>query len=148
MVLRGFLLQILQACLYDGLVRDHTLVDDAAPLILLNGDLTEDHILLQQNGGKWRISGLIDFGDALVGPREYEWVALWFGALDSDYGCLAAFMKSYDPSIKLDDAFFHRMMAFTFVHEFGMDIIAWILERMGSPQITSLQELQALLWER
>jgi len=29
MVLWGFILQILQACLYDGIVRDHTLVDDA-----------------------------------------------------------------------------------------------------------------------
>ncbi len=118
-----------------------------APLVLMNGDLTEDHILLRQDNGKWRISGLIDFGDALVGQREYEWIALWFSGLDRDYECLTAFMDSYDPYIKLDDAFFTRAMAFTFLHEFGPDILALTLKALGKPQIESIQELQALLWE-
>jgi hygromycin-B 7''-O-kinase len=118
-----------------------------APLVLMNGDLTEDHILLRQDNGKWRISGLIDFGDALVGQREYEWIALWFSGLDRDYECLMAFMDSYDPHIKLDDNFFTRAMAFTFLHEFATDIMALTVKALGHPQITSLQELQALLWQ-
>jgi hygromycin-B 7''-O-kinase len=120
---------------------------EETPLALLNGDLTEDHILLEQRDGKWRISGLIDFGDALVGSRDYEWVALWFSALDRDYEELTAFMTAYDPHLKLDDAFFTRAMAFTLLHEFGPDILALTLRAMGQPQIESLQELQALLWE-
>jgi len=121
--------------------------DEEVPLALLNGDLTEDHILLEQRDGRWRISGLIDFGDALVGARDYEWIALWFSALDRDYEELATFMTAYDPHLKLDDAFFTRAMAFTFLHEFGPDILALTLKAMGQPQIESLQELQALLWE-
>ncbi|MBN2393978.1 MAG: phosphotransferase, partial [Anaerolineae bacterium] len=120
---------------------------EATPLALLNGDLTEDHILLERRNGKWRISGLIDFGDALVGAQEYEWVALWFSALDRDYEGLTAFMTAYDPYLKLDDAFFTRVMAFTFLHEFGPDILALTLKALGKPQIGSIQELQALLWE-
>lgn len=117
------------------------------PLVLMNGDLTEDHILLQRDSGKWRISGLIDFGDALVGQREYEWIALWFSGLDRDYECLTAFMDSYDPHIKLDDDFFTRAMAFTFLHEFATDIMALTMKALGDPQIMSLQELQAVLWQ-
>jgi hypothetical protein len=56
-------------------------------------------------------------------------------------------MTAYDPHLKLDDAFFTRAMAFTFLHEFGPDILALTLKAMGQPQIESLQELQALLWE-
>ncbi len=120
---------------------------DNVPLVLMNGDLTEDHILLRQDNGKWRISGLIDFGDALVGPREYEWIALWFSGLDRDYECLTTFMDSYDPHIKLDDHFFTRAMAFTFLHEFAVDIMALTMKALGHPPITSLQELQALVWQ-
>jgi hygromycin-B 7''-O-kinase len=116
-------------------------------LALLNGDLTEDHILLEQRGGRWRISGLIDFGDALVGAREYEWIALWFSGLERNYDELTAFMLAYDSQLKLDDAFFTRAMAFTFLHEFGPDILAGTLQALGDPQVTCLQELQALLWE-
>ncbi len=121
--------------------------DDEAPVVLMNGDLTEDHILLEQDGGKWRVSGLIDFGDALVGQKEYEWVALWFSGLDRDYECLAAFMESYDARIKLDDDFFTRAMAYTFIHEFATDILATTLKILGNPPIASIKELQALLWQ-
>ncbi|MEJ5308431.1 MAG: aminoglycoside phosphotransferase family protein [Anaerolineae bacterium] len=120
---------------------------EAVPLALLNGDLTEDHILLEQRGGKWHISALIDFGDALVGARDYEWVALWFSGLDRDYDGLATFMAAYDPHLSLDDTFFARAMAFTFLHEFSLDILTLTLRTLGQPQVTSIQELQALLWE-
>jgi len=125
-----------------------TLADSLeVPLALLNGDLTEDHILLEQRNGRWRISALIDFGDALVGARDYEWIALWFSAMDRDYDELAAFMAAYNPHLRLDDTFFTRAMAFTFLHEFGPDILAFTLRALGKPQIESIQELQALLWE-
>jgi hypothetical protein len=56
-------------------------------------------------------------------------------------------MTAYDPQLKLDDAFYTRVMAFTFMHEFGPDILAGTLQALGSPQVTCLQELLALLWE-
>ena len=124
---------------------------DEPALVLLNGDLTEDHLLvhrspLQQGDSEWYISGLIDFADALVGPQEYEWIALWFGALDRDRACLRAFMESYDPGVELDSAFSRRAMAFTFLHEFGAPIVATILRRLGNPHLRSIQELQEILW--
>ncbi|MGC9393426.1 MAG: phosphotransferase family protein [Anaerolineae bacterium] len=151
--------EVADAALWDGILPEPVVAQipeflvsalagtEAGPLALLNGDLTEDHVLLKQRDGKWHISGLIDFGDALVGLRDYEWIALWFGALDRDYEELAAFLAAYDPHLKLDDAFFTRAMAFTFLHEFGPDILALTLKAMGQPQIESIQELQALLWE-
>lgn len=117
-----------------------------APNLLLNGDLTEDHVLLEERAGVWRISGLIDFADSLVGPQDYEWTALWFSGLARDAGALQAFMSAYDPDLQLDAAFFRRALAFTFLHEFGALIIAEVLGQMGRPQIASLGELRAVLW--
>jgi hygromycin-B 7''-O-kinase len=150
--------EVAEAALWEGILPEpvvaeipeflaSVLDDDAAvPLALLNGDLTEDHVLLEQRNGKWHISALIDFGDALVGTRDYEWIALWFSALDRNYEELTAFMAAYDSHLKLNDAFFTRAMAFTFLHEFGPDILAFTLKALGKPQIASVQELQALLW--
>lgn len=120
--------------------------DDTTSLVLLNGDLTEDHVLLRRQNGQWRVSGLIDFGDALVGRREYEWVALWFGALDRDYDGLAVFIERYDSGVQLDDGFFRRAMAFALLHEFGTGILADVLQALGQPRVMSIQELQSLLW--
>jgi len=115
-------------------------------LVLLNGDLTEDHLLVERQNGRWRVSGLIDFADAFIGQREYEWIALWFGALDREAECLRAFMESYDPSIKLDEQFSRRAMAFTFLHEFGAGIVVVTLRRLGNPPVRSMQQLREVLW--
>jgi hygromycin-B 7''-O-kinase len=115
-------------------------------LVLINGDLTEDHVLLQQEGGEWHISGLIDFADSLVGPHEVEWVALWFGALGRDAACLAAFMQGYQPGFEVDETFYRRAMAFTFLHEFGAPMIEQALQALGAPQVESLDQLREYLW--
>ncbi|MCC7264436.1 MAG: aminoglycoside phosphotransferase family protein [Candidatus Latescibacteria bacterium] len=49
--------------------------EPTAAAVLLHGDLTADHLLLEQRVGRWQISGLIDFGDAKVGHPLYEFVA-------------------------------------------------------------------------
>ncbi len=114
--------------------------------VLVSGDLTEDHLLLRQDGPRWTLSGLIDFADAVVAPRDYEWPALWFGALDRDPAGLQAFMAAYDPHQTLDQGFYHRAMAFTVLHEFGGLMIAQTLRRLGDPAIQTPQMLLQHLW--
>lgn len=128
------------------------------PVRLVNGDLTEDHILLQRRRGRWHISGLIDFADALIAPREYEWVALWFSALDCQGDAFRACMRGYEaagwglstrpaePRITFDQSFFDTAMAFTLLHEFAAGIIDWTLRRWGYPPVPSFQALHDLLW--
>lgn len=43
--------------------------------VLLNCDLTEDHVLLSEEDGCWRVTGLIDFGDVRIGHPYYDFVA-------------------------------------------------------------------------
>jgi Ser/Thr protein kinase RdoA (MazF antagonist) len=117
------------------------------PLRLVNGDLTEDHLLLEQRAGRWQISGLIDFADSLVAPVEYEWGALWFSGLARDAACLRQFMAAYDAALPLDAAFFRRAMAFTFLHEFSAAILAEVMKELHHPAVHSIAELQTLLWE-
>jgi hygromycin-B 7''-O-kinase len=119
--------------------------DDFQPS-LLNGDFTEDHLLLEKRLGQWRISGLIDWADSLVGAVEYEWVALWFGLCGQDVLMFRDIMKAYDPKRRLDRGFRNKMMAYTFIHRFGPELIGEKLQQSGAPQITSLNDLKTWLW--
>ncbi len=119
---------------------------DGEPLMLLNGDLTEDHLLLEEQEGGWRISGLIDLGDALIGCRAYEWTALWFGALNMNQDCFRSFMQGYDPAIALDEAFFQQAMGWTLLHEFAAGILSTALGQLRQPDIRSLSDLRRVLW--
>lgn len=116
-------------------------------LLLVNGDITEDHVLLVEEGGRWRISGLIDFADARAAPRDYEWVALWFGALGRNTAALEAFLRAYDPGLHLNATFYRRAMAFTFLHEFGALIIAEALPKPKQRELHDIPDLQRVLWQ-
>jgi len=116
-------------------------------LVLVSGDVTEDHVMLQRCGNTWAISGLIDFADARVAPREYEWVALWFSALDRNTSSLEAFMKGYDPTQVMDEAFLRQAMAYTFLHEFGALIISVVLSPKKAQKLENIRDLQAELWQ-
>jgi hygromycin-B 7''-O-kinase len=113
---------------------------------LLNGDFTEDHLLLEKRLGEWRISGLIDWADSLVGATEYEWVALWFGLAGQDVSMFRDILKAYNPELSLDSRFRKKMMAYTFIHRFGPELISDLLRQPGAPRITSLVDLQPWLW--
>jgi hygromycin-B 7''-O-kinase len=43
--------------------------------VLLSADITGDHVLLTRQDGCWCITGLIDFGDAMMGHPHYEFIA-------------------------------------------------------------------------
>lgn len=113
---------------------------------LLNGDFTEDHLLLEKRLGEWRISGLIDWADALAGATEYEWVALWFGLCSQDVSMFQELLHAYDPQLRLDNRFRQRMLAYTIVHRFGPSLMGELLAQPGAPVITSLSDLQSWLW--
>ena len=68
------------------------------PHVVVHGDLESDHILLVRTGGEWRVSSLIDLGDAKIGVRDYEWMPLWLGLFNRDIEAMRAFLKTYDPS--------------------------------------------------
>ncbi|HUZ11742.1 MAG TPA: aminoglycoside phosphotransferase family protein [Caulobacteraceae bacterium] len=50
-------------------------VVDRAPKVLIHGDLSEDHILLEPNGQ--RLAGVIDFTDAGPGDPAFDFTFLW-----------------------------------------------------------------------
>jgi aminoglycoside phosphotransferase (APT) family kinase protein len=68
-------------------------------MVFLHGDLHFGNILLEQNDGQWRISGLVDAELAGIGPRGRELTALeQFSFRDLKLpGMREAFLRGYGP---------------------------------------------------
>ena len=116
------------------------------PRIVVHGDLESDHILLNKEGSEWRVTSLIDFGDAKIGVRDYEWMPLWLGLFDRDVEAMQAFLGSYDRSLLTDDELPQRVMAWTLLHDFGTEAVADLLEKTPTPTpIETVDEFQKVL---
>jgi len=117
------------------------------PRVVVHGDLESDHVLLSNADGEWRVNAIIDFGDARVGVRDYEWMPLWLGLFDRNVGEMRAFIESYDPILLLDEALPRQVMGWTLLHDFGTDAIAELLDRTNAPTpIRTLDKLSEVVW--
>ena len=118
-----------------------------AETTLVHADLTEDHLLLYRDGNQWSLSSLIDFADGEIAPREYEWIPLWFDLYRSDSLAFLTFMHSYDSELELDEDWRDRMLAMTFLHRYGVPIVASSLGDRAK-EVSTLEDLKDALWPR
>jgi hygromycin-B 7''-O-kinase len=122
------------------------LIDRRARPRLLHADLTEDHVLGQFRGARWAATGIIDFGDARMGDRLYELVALHLGCFRCDKGLLAAFLDRYGFEGDLRRDFARRATCLTILHEFP--VLADLFRRHPAlADAGDLRELARRLWD-
>lgn len=94
-------------------------------------DVIRDHVLLSKNqDGEWRISGLIDFGDARFGDPFYELAALHTNLFLCDCEALASLVLGYAAGTDitytnkpwvglLRPDFVYRAMVYLLLYEFN-----------------------------
>jgi hygromycin-B 7''-O-kinase len=121
---------------------------------LLNCDVTADHVLLSKGDGReagagrgWRITGLIDFGDAMCGEPEYEFAAVLLSALGGDVEAGAAFLQAYGYRPPAGVSAGERLLAYALLHRF--DVFGGLEgpPREAVMRAASLPELALRLWE-
>ena len=110
---------------------------------LLSADLTEDHVLLDLVDGHWRISGLIDFGDAEVGHADFDFCVVHQWCFHIDHELTETFLEGY--GYPRDKRFNERMMGYSLLHRFA-DMRPWLKELGGAERVRSWEELQQYLW--
>jgi hygromycin-B 7''-O-kinase len=121
------------------------LIDRSSAPALIHCDLNRDHVLGAPAEGRWRPAGIIDFGDAMVGDRVYELVALHLGLFDCAGRLLRAFLDAYGFDAELRRDFVRRAMAMTLLHEF--DVLGDVFPSIpAAAEASSLAELAKLLW--
>lgn len=107
--------------------------------VLLNADLTEDHLLLVERAGRWRLSGVIDFGDAKLGHPHYEFIApfafLTLGVPQLSHALLGAYGLDDTEEIR------SRLTTYCLLHEYGT--LDAMLQRH---RVTDGVAFEAALW--
>lgn len=114
--------------------------------VVVHGDLGPDHVLCAPIDDGWNIEAMIDFGDAKIGVREYEWMPLWMGFCARDPVLARAFLDAYDPTLVDDPDFPERAIAWTLLHDFSLDELKHFWREGGRRKpLDSMEELEELL---
>jgi hygromycin-B 7''-O-kinase len=114
--------------------------------VFLHGDIHAGNLLLAESGGRWHITGLIDFGDSLCGFHEYEFVApgvlMIQGSREMQRAMLLAY--GYDEA-QLDSDLRARLMLLTVLYECS-DLRKYALRLAPEAVRLTLEELEAAIW--
>jgi hygromycin-B 7''-O-kinase len=114
--------------------------------VFLHGDVHAGNLLLAEEGGRWRITGLIDFGDSLCGVSEYEFVAPGVLMVQGDGELQRALLLAYgyaEPQLDLDLR--ARLMLLTILYECS-DLRKYALRLAPAATELTLDGLERAIW--
>ena len=72
---------------------------DVSKDVLLHGDLTHLNLLVEQQSGRWQLTGLIDWGDVKVGPSAHEFISPGMHMYRGDRQALHRWYDGYGLSV-------------------------------------------------
>ena len=123
-----------------------TLIPLNAPPVILTGEYIPENFLLSCDGDRWRLSGLIDFGDVMTGWGEYDLLGpsafMTAGRPRRVRSLLSGFGYS---DADITPALQRRLMALLLLHRFS-DPVRHICIEGWQQKADDLFELQELLW--
>jgi hygromycin-B 7''-O-kinase len=114
--------------------------------VALTGEYTPANLLVARRAGAWRIAGLIDFGDVMVGFCEYDLLGpgafLTSGDAQRLENLLVGF--GYD-ALKLTHDLSQRLMRMLLLHRYS-DLNVQVKIDGWKDRVRNLDELEGLLW--
>lgn len=114
--------------------------------VLLHGDAHPANLLLARENGRWKLSGLLDFGDSLCGFQEYEFVSPGVLMLQGDRELQRAFLLAYGyEESRLDLNLRARLMLLTVLYECS-NLRKYALRLKPEAVHFTLDELEAAIW--
>ena len=113
------------------------------PLVLLHGDLSAANLLVERDEGRWRITGLLDFGDASLGQGIHDWLSPGVHDFRGDRALLEAFCAGYGlPSSNRTSAFQAQLLARTVLY-YGWRFLE---RRFPIQQATTWDDVARTVW--
>jgi hygromycin-B 7''-O-kinase len=114
--------------------------------VLLHGDVHPLNVLLAQESGSWKITGLFDFGDSLCGYHEYEFVAPGVLMVQGNRELQREFLLAYGyEESRLDLSLRARLMLLTVLYECS-DLRKYALRLTPEAVNYTLDQLEAAIW--
>jgi hygromycin-B 7''-O-kinase len=104
----------------EDLLRKWATQDEAEDRVLLTGEYTPFNLLAQRDATGWQLTGMIDFGDAMVGPADYDLLGPAMFSCRGDARLIAALLRGYfGESRAMTEPRRMRLMALAVLHRYA-----------------------------
>ena len=114
--------------------------------VMLHGDVHLGNLLLAQENGRWKISGIFDFGDSFCGFHEYEFVAPGVLMAQGNRRLQRAFLLAYGyKESEIDLSLRARLMLLTVLYECS-DLRKYATRLRPEAVNFTLDELESAIW--
>ena len=125
---------------------DEVELPDAAPSVLLHTEMSREHVFVTPRGGRFRLTGVLDFEPAMIGARDYEFASVGVFTSCGEAEFLRRLLIAYGLApAELDRDLQRRFLAYTLLHRFSN--LAGYLRRMPPCDgALSLDALAAQWW--
>lgn len=120
-----------------------------APRVLLTGEYTPQNLLVKQVQGRWRLTGMLDFADSMIGPARYDWLGPVCFLVQGQRPRLEAFLQGYTavPGVGSTPTEFElRIEAFNHLLLHRYSNLRFQLRIPGWTNSPSLEALSRLIW--
>lgn len=115
------------------------------PFVLLHADLTRDQLMISDRTGRWKLCGLLDFGDSMIGPREYDFVAPAIDVTSGDPTLIRALLAGYGfAPDQLNEDLAQRLTGYLLLHRFCD--VPHVLRTLGGQSVSTIPQLQSLVF--
>ena len=116
-----------------------------APPVILTGEWIPENFLLAGENGRWRLAGLIDFGDVMTGWREYDLLGPSAFMCGGRTGRVRSLLDGYGMAPDdVDRDMRRRLLTLTLLHRASdlrnVDIKGW------EARIGRLTDLEDVIW--
>lgn len=114
--------------------------------VILTGEYTPMNFLVEQQSGSWHISGLIDFGDSMLGLPEYDLLGPGAFLIQGNKQLLREFLLSYGYSPeKMTKTLSQQLTLLMLLHRYSnLNVQIRIPNWQGKAR--SLSDLETLVW--
>jgi hygromycin-B 7''-O-kinase len=112
---------------------------------IISGDIHQYHLLARPENGHWRLSGLFDFDDALLGFSEYDLAATGLFLMADRSSLLRPFLLRYGyAEADLNEHLSHRLMTYTLLHRYRP--FNWVHTAFAKQCCSTLEELARVIY--
>lgn len=114
--------------------------------VILTGEYTPMNFLVNQVDGLWHITGLIDFGDSMLGLPEYDLLGPGAFLIQGDKQLLREFLTAYGylPH-EMTDVLSQQLMALMLLHQYS-NLNIQVRIPNWKDKVRSLKDLENLVW--
>jgi hygromycin-B 7''-O-kinase len=114
--------------------------------VLLHGDLDAINLLVEYQHNRWRITGLVDWGDVKIGPIAHEFISPRIHMYRQEAGPLLSWYEGYGlGSDQRTPQFAQNLMARTMLYYAG-EFAFFLSQIPGASRCRRWTEVAACLW--